>query len=197
MKDKIAVPAGPEKIVCSANIVQVVHQDMKIGDKVEEFEWVRRSPGTRTIVFDKKNNKILLTKEYRYELKTYDYRIPGGKVCSLKEYIERLKNTDEQNMKLITEAAKRELEEETGIKAKSLKHIYTSNSGTTVRWDLYYFVAEEFEQGKQNLGFAEPVETGWYSPDEVENFCMSAEISEDRSVAVLLRFLKGTDLVGA
>lgn len=40
---------------------------------------VRRPPGVRAIIINE-NNQILLSKEFRYELNTFDYRLPGGKV---------------------------------------------------------------------------------------------------------------------
>lgn len=51
---------------------------MKLGDKKTLFEKARRAPGVRLIIV--KEDKILLTREYRDEIKSFDYRLPGGKV---------------------------------------------------------------------------------------------------------------------
>jgi 8-oxo-dGTP pyrophosphatase MutT (NUDIX family) len=81
---------------------------VKICDQELVFEIARRSPGVRLIICDK--DKILLSKEFRKELKGYDYRLPGGKVFdTLKEY-----NKNKKNIKKYTlVAAKNECEEET------------------------------------------------------------------------------------
>ena len=60
----------PENIVFRGKIVEVV-QDAK-------REFARRSPGVRLLII--KGNQTLLTKEYREEIKSFDYRLPGGKV---------------------------------------------------------------------------------------------------------------------
>ena len=68
-------------------IIEVVEKDIE-GRK---FEIARRSPGVRIIIRD--GNKILITKEYRYEHNSYDYRLPGGKVFdTLEEFNSKIKN---------------------------------------------------------------------------------------------------------
>lgn len=56
-----------EKIVFQGKIVEVVHQLVKIDGHELVFEIAKRSPGVRLIICNK--DKILLTKEYRKELK--------------------------------------------------------------------------------------------------------------------------------
>lgn len=75
------------------------------------------------IVCDK--NKILLTKEYRKELKGVDYRLPGGKVFdTLAEYNKNKKNIK----KYALIAAKRECEEEVGLVPQDPKLYYISQA---------------------------------------------------------------------
>ena len=81
----IPVPSGKERIVYEGRIFEVVKQPMKVGNKEMEYELARRAPGVRLLII--KNNKILLTKEFRTEVNSYDYRLPGGKVFdTLAEY---------------------------------------------------------------------------------------------------------------
>jgi ADP-ribose pyrophosphatase len=88
-------------------------------------------------------DKILLTKEYRKELKGYDYRLPGGKVFdTLAEYNKNKKNIK----KYALIAAKRECEEEVGLIPQTLKLYYISTAGATVEWDLHYFIVTKFKQ---------------------------------------------------
>jgi hypothetical protein len=56
-----------ERIVFQGKIIEVVHQLVKICNQEFVFEIAKRSPGVRLIILNK--DKILLTKEYRKELK--------------------------------------------------------------------------------------------------------------------------------
>ena len=79
------------------------------------------------------NNEVLLTREYRHELKAEDWRIPGGKIDP----------TDVD----IMEAAKREFKEETGLNITVKEHIYTTDFFQISAFNkqhqivsIYYFV---------------------------------------------------------
>jgi ADP-ribose pyrophosphatase len=154
-------------------------------------EFARRSPGTRLIIVDLEKKQILLTQEYREELKAWDYRLPGGKVFdTLIEYNNYLK--DGRNIiEAATVAAKKEAEEEAGIQVDNIHHFYTSVCGATVVWDLYYFVVDEFTVlPSQKLEDGEQIKVKWVSLDEAKQLSISGQMSEDRSVAVLLRYLE-------
>jgi len=176
-----------ERIEYSGKTFEIVHRPLKVKDRIIRLEVAKRSPGIRLIIV--KNNKILLTKEYRYELKFYDYRLPGGKVFdSLKEYNQ---NIDKDMMKHAIGAAKKECIEETGLIVKNIKHFQTSKAGLTVDWTLYYFIVDKFEKNPagQQLEHGEDIEPEWKTFDEAKNLCLNGKISEDRSVGILLRFL--------
>jgi len=180
-------PFGKEKIVYKSKLFEIIRQPMKIGDKIVEFEITRRPPGVRLLIV--KDKKILLTREFRTELKAYDYRLPGGKVFeSIDEYhsaLEKHKNI----LKHAIEAVRRESIEETGLNPLKIKHIYTSKAGLTVIWDLFYFLISDFEVQKQKLGLGEIIKPEWYSFKDVKKLCLNDKIKEDRTVAVLLRLL--------
>jgi len=179
--------AGKERIAYKGRIVEIVKQPMLVGGKRFDFELARRSPGVRLLIV--KNNKILLTKEFRTELKKYDYRLPGGKVFdTIEEYHSALKKKGNVLVHALS-AARRECREETGVTPIKIKHIHTSEAGATISWDLFYFLVSEFKAGKQSLGSGEAIYPEWHSFAEVEKMCLDGKIHEDRSVAVLLRFL--------
>lgn len=50
--------------------------------KVIRRTMVRRPPGIRALIVNEEN-QILLSKEFRYELNDWDYRLPGGKYLIL------------------------------------------------------------------------------------------------------------------
>ncbi len=182
-------PVGDEKIAFQGRIIEIVHRPHQVGDKVIDFETARRSPGVRMIFVN--DGKVLLTKEYRSELGGEDYRLPGGKVFDrLEEYNAALKDgTDLVGAAM--DALKREALEEAGYVVSEAKHIHTTSPGATVSWDLYYFVVDQFTQNEngQELEDGEVIEPIWLSFDEVKEYCLNGKIQEERTVAVLLRFL--------
>ena len=189
MTNNIPKPVGEEEIVYQGKIIEVVRQKMQVGEKEIVFELARRSPGTRLII-PTGDGKIFVTKEYRTELKTYDYRLPGGKVFdTLSEYNEFLKSGKD-----ILEAAKaaavKEAAEEAGLKVNNITHFATSKCGATIEWDLFYFVVGDFKKTEQNLEHGENIEILEVSLGEAKQICLDGRMQEDRSAAVLLRYLK-------
>ncbi len=151
-------------------------------------EFARRSPGTRLLIV--KDNQILLTKEYREELKDFDYRLPGGKVFdTLTEYNQFIESGNDILI-IAQEAAIKEAREEVGIEAIDIKYIWTSVCGATIVWDLYYFLVSQFtELESQTLEEGENINPVWFTYEETKQLALSEKMQEDRSVAVLLRFL--------
>lgn len=163
---------------------------------MKTFEYVERSPGVRTLITD--GHSILITKEWRDEFKKWDFRLPGGKVFeSIKDY-ESFKKQNSDRDSLIQEAkkaAKKETLEEVGMNVStdrfSLSHI--SNCGALVNWDLYYFsiTVEEniFKQSQVVTSESEMILNTWLSFSEIEELCLSGQVSEDRTSNFLLRYI--------
>lgn len=178
--------SGREEIKFEGQTFQIISQPWNFGGKIQTLERARRSPGVRLIIV--KDNKLLLTKEYRMELNGYDYRLPGGKVFdSLKEYNEAL-DSGKDMLEYAAEAAKKECIEETGLVAKKIKHFQTTQAGQTIVWDLYYFIVEDFEEKGQSPEFDEEIYPEWKTFGEIKELCSKNKISEDRSLGVLFRF---------
>jgi len=175
-----------EKVIFQWKIVEIVHQLVKIEDQELVFEIARRSPGVRLIICDK--NKILLTKEYRKEIKGWDYRLPGGKVFdTLTEYNKNKKNIK----KYALVAAKRECEEEVGLVPQDSKLYYISQAWATVERDLYYYIVTKFTTHTkwQQLELGEYIDVEWKTKKEILSLIQKWEMHEDRSVGVLMRYL--------
>jgi ADP-ribose pyrophosphatase len=173
-----------ERITYQGRIVEVVEKEVSVNGKVRIFEYARRSPGVRLII--PKGSDILLTKEFRTELGSYDYRLPGGKVFdTLEEYRASSASLDES----ARTAAIKEAQEEAGISIEELEHFHTSVCGATIVWDLLYFVVKKFSETEQHLEDGEDIAVEWMSCDEVRRMCLDGSISEERSALVLLRYL--------
>lgn len=155
------------------------------------YERAERSPWVRVIIVD--NWKICLTKEHRTELNWwsgwYDFRLPGGKVIdTLQEYDDFLEKWWEMK-DAAKEAAMREAKEEVGVIPNSIGFLHVSWCWTTMKWDLYYFELRDISIWNQELDWMEHIEVSRYDFDKVKELCLNWSIQEDRSVAVLLRYL--------
>jgi 8-oxo-dGTP pyrophosphatase MutT (NUDIX family) len=190
MSKVLPVPSGSETIAFKGKLIEVVHQKMQVGEKEFTLEFARRAPGTRLIIVSP-DKKILLAKEYRTEIKGWDIRLPGGKVVdSLQEYNQIIK-TGEDMLEKAQAAAKKEALEEVGLIVDDIKHIATSTCGATIIWDLYYFVVDKYHASSQGqkLELGENIISEWVSFTEAKELCLTGKVQEDRSAAVLLRFL--------
>jgi ADP-ribose pyrophosphatase len=188
---KILQETGNEKTVFSGQIIEVTQKTMSSGTKNIIFEKAIRSPGTRLIIINQKTKQILLTKEFRYEINNYDYRLPGGKVCNtLDEYHKILESNILENT--AQKAAIKEAKEEVAINPTKIELFQISKSGgPTIEWDLYYYVVSEFKTlSKQKLELGENIEITWLNYKEAIDLCLSGEIKEDRTVGVLLKFFR-------
>ncbi len=178
-----------EELLFEGKTFEIIKKNFISGEKSSNIEIARRAPGVRLIII--KDSKMLITREFRFELNAYDYRLPGGKVFdSLKEYKEALAK-DSDILKHATKAAKKECLEETGLIAKNISHYLTSSAGLTVQWDLFYFIVDDFEENEkgQQLGFSEEIYVEWKTFDEVKDMCLNGNIGEYRSVGVILSYL--------
>ncbi len=177
-----------EKIVYQGKIIEVVEKTREVKGKEKSFEFARRSPGVRLII--PTEGGILMTKEFRYELSDYDYRLPGGKVFdTLAEYNAFLEKGDDMAI-AAQNAAIKEAKEEVGIDVKDISYLHTSVCGATVVWDLFYFVVNQFEKSTQALEEGEVIEVETISTEEVRRMCLNGKMSEERSALVLLRYLE-------
>ena len=175
-----------EDIVFQWKIIEVVQQTVKIGDKELLREIAKRSPWVRLIICDE--DKILLTKEFRRELDTRDYRLPGGKVFdTLKEYNEH--RSDREKHALL--AVKRECEEETWLIPLDISLFHVSKVWATIERDLYYYIIQKFTHHEkwQQLELGEHITVEWKTKQEIKTIIKMWWMQEDRSVGVLLRYL--------
>lgn len=193
MSKSLPKNTGPEKIVFKGKLIEIVHQLMEVDGKEFTIEFARRSPGTRLIIISP-DNKILLTEEYRTDLKDWDIRLPGGKVVDSLEEYDLLLQSGEDITKKALEGAKKEALEEVGLEVNEIELFTLSHCGVTMIWDLYYFVVTKYKEHPegQKLELGENIKLKWVSFEEAKKLCMSDQMKEDRTTSVLLRFLSQT-----
>ncbi len=178
-----------EHIKYQGKILEFVEFEVTQAGKKLTFEKARRSPGVRIIV--PSGEKILLSKEDRHEVGGYDYRLPGGKVFdTLKEYTLALESGIDIK-KAATSAAAKEAREEVGlaIETKNLSFFHKSICGTTIEWDLFYFVASKFSTAEKAFEEGEDIDAEFFDRETVKKMCLDGSISEERSALVLLRYV--------
>ncbi len=114
------------------------------------------------------NDKVLLVRQYRYAYGESIYELPAGKL-----------NVGEDPML----AAKRELEEETGIKASRLELLYViyPTPGYTDE-KVYIYRAFDGERVNRHLDEGEFVDVVWVSLDEAKDMLKRGEIKDAKTV---------------
>lgn len=195
MNDPPIKAVEPVQEIFRGRLIRVASQRMRFSNGTEKtFEFAERAPGVRILLTD--GEHILLTKEWRSETETWDYRLPGGKVFdSLHEYLTHKEAGNANLRHLARFAAQKELLEETSIRLPLDTFIdhHHSVCGATVVWDLYYYLVVIGRRGPDlamvNTHEGEQTHPQWITCEEVLRLCLTGQVQEDRTVAVLLRYL--------
>jgi 8-oxo-dGTP pyrophosphatase MutT (NUDIX family) len=102
---------------------------------------VEKNDSVNVLYVDDKG-RLYITQEYRTALRAYGYKLPGGKA---------------EKGETVLAAAKREFEEETGLKPIAPKLLYRARGGATTRWNRYFFMTRQAKPGKLNMDPGEAV----------------------------------------
>ena len=123
------------------------------------------------------DNKILMVKQFRYPTGEVLYELPAGKL-------------DKENEEIFN-AAKRELEEETGYIAKNwqnLGFIWTSPGFCNEK--LYLYKASDLTYKGQKLDEGEILDYVAIDKEEVFNMIKDGRINDSKTIAALMRAYK-------
>lgn len=117
------------------------------------------------------DGKILMTREYRSAVGEVQWRIPAGGI-----------NDGEQPL----EAAHRELREETGYDAKTIKPLLETNDPSAIiKQKSYFFLATGLFSSPLDAGEWEGIELAPQTPDQVRNLIAAAQINSNIARALL------------
>jgi ADP-ribose pyrophosphatase len=137
--------------------------------------------GGVVIVALKDKDTILMVKQYRYPLKSVNIELPAGK-------LEIGENPDE--------ACKRELEEETGYRAKvwkSLGYINTTPGICTEK--LYLYLASDLEFVGEHPDEGEVIKSYECKLSDVFEMIKNGQINDSKTICALTRaFCKGFEI---
>lgn len=125
------IKCGKEKTVYRGKIFKVKECPVELpSGRKTVFEFCERVPSATILAFNDKK-EILMIKEYRRGFGKNVWFLPGGRADKKNE-------TPKQ-------AVRRELREETGYDAKTIKFLYKKTPGNTLIWDIYVFAGKNLK----------------------------------------------------
>lgn len=127
-----------------------------------------RHPGSAVVMPIDEKGRMLLVHQFRLPAQKYLWEIPAGKI-------------DEGETAF--DAAQRELEEETGLTAKSWKELVSFYpSPGFVEEKMTIFVATDLTQGEAHNMDDERIDCRWFTPQEVDEGIRSGEIQDAKTL---------------
>lgn len=160
------------KIVYDGKVMTVIKDDIETSTGHKSFREVAIHSGGVVIVA-LKDDKIFLVKQYRYPLKSTNLELPAGKL--------------ELNENPI-DAARRELEEETGYRAKNWRSLGFINTTPGICTEkLYLYLALDLEFVGQHLDEGEVLEVQSYSLSDLFKMINNGEINDAKTICALSR----------
>lgn len=163
------------QIVYDGKIITVRRDEVELANGRKSFrEVVEHSGGV--VIVALKGDSILFVKQFRYPIKEVITELPAGKLE---------KGEDPDN------ACERELEEETGYRAKhwtSLGYIYTSIGFCDEK--LYLYLAQELEFVGEHPDEGEILENYEYKIKDVEEMIQNGKINDAKTICAIHRALK-------
>lgn len=139
------------------------------------FSYVQFAKGVCILALTQEE-QVLCLKQYRHAVKSFQWELPAGMI-----------DQEDENP---LEAAKRELEEETGYIAKhwtSLGSFHPSPGSTSE--EIFLFLATDLEKTVQSLESSEQIEVYKLSMDEVQNLIANGHFQHGGGLAAILKYL--------
>jgi ADP-ribose pyrophosphatase len=160
------IVSSKEAFACSLFSVSEEEAVDKVGFRINRN--VVRHPGSAVMMPVDANNRVLLVRQYRLPADRYLWELPAGKI-------------DEGENAL--QAAKRELIEETGLRAKKWKKLalfYPSPGYVGETMTIY--LATELTQGAAQPMEDERIETKWFSKKELRELIRTNKITDAKTM---------------
>lgn len=162
------------KVIYSGKIIKLNVDSVELPDgKIASREYLNHSGGAAVLYV--KEGKILLVRQFRYAYGKEIYEIPAGKLEPSENPIN---------------AAKRELEEETGYSAENLKELcklYPTPGYTDEI--IYVYLAETCKLNKTHPDEDEFVSCKFFDIEEVCKMIDCGEICDAKTVAAVYKYL--------
>jgi len=161
------------KTVYNGKVMTIIKDDIETADGHKSFREVVLHSGGVVILAMKDDQTILLVKQYRYPLKKTNLEFPAGK-------LEIGENPDD--------ASKRELEEETGYRAKSWKSLGFINTTPGICTEkLYLYLAKDLEFAGEHPDVGEVIKCFEYKLSDVFEMIKNGEINDAKTICAMFR----------
>ncbi len=161
------------EVIYEGKIITVIRDKVLCPNGSESYREVVQNTGGAAILVVR-DNKVLLERQFRYPFDTVLYEIPAGKL--------------EENEDAL-EAAKRELEEETGLIANtmvSLGEMYPTVGFCNEVIKLY--LTTDVKDGNLNLDPDEVIDVEFVELDKVNEMIMNNEIVDAKTICALYKY---------
>ncbi len=161
------------KLIHKGRLIELHKERVNFPNGDHTYFDIVKHPGGAVVAAINENDEICLLKQWRHAVGKFIWELPAG--CL------------EAN-ELAINAAKRELEEETGVIASDWRELgeIVSSPGFSDE-TLYLFEARELSAGKENLDDAEQLEAHWLPLDRVFEMSRDGNIVDAKTLALLLR----------
>lgn len=148
----------------------------------QSWHFVSRKGKKAVVIIPTFDDKILFIKQFRIPFASFVYEFPAGII-----------DVDNPNMKDVEDAAKRELEEETGYRVQNIVYISPQSSASCgISDEEFYFVRVQCfpNPGKQNTEPSEEIETMVLSKDKIKSFLNSVVDNNEKIDGRLYLYLR-------
>jgi len=162
--------------VFGCKIFRVTEDEASDGKGFEVKRNVVRHAGSAVMLAADEKKRVLLVRQYRLPAAQYLWEIPAGKIDA---------------GETAAQAAKRELIEETGLRAKKWKKLASFYpSPGYVEEKMTVFLATELTQGEAQPMDDERIETRWFTKKELTEAIRTNEIVDAKTMIAFLYWAK-------
>ncbi len=160
-------------VIHKGNLIELHKERVELTNGGHTHFDIVKHPGGAVIAAINAKSELCLLKQWRHAVGQYIWEMPAG--CL------------EPNEPPL-QTAKRELEEEAAVVAQTWRALGTLIPSPGFSNEvLHLFEAQDLSPGQLNLDDAEQLEAHWLPLDEVTQMAKNGEISDAKTLALLLR----------
>lgn len=172
--DKFRETCDKSTEIFKGRVLRLVKDDITLPNGRKSVREVIRHKGAVCVVPVTDKGEVVIVKQYRYPFDEVLVEIPAGKLDTVDE--------------IPLEAAKRELHEETGAVADSIKYLGAYYGSPAILDEkIYMYLAEGLHFGEQELDDDEFVETERIPLEKLCTMVMNGEVPDGKTQAAVLR----------
>jgi ADP-ribose pyrophosphatase len=172
----MAMKITASKEVYSCRVFRVTEDDASDGKGFDVRRSIVRHPGSAVMLAVDEKSRVLLVRQYRMPAAQYLWEVPAGKI---------------DPGETAAQTAKRELIEETGLRAKKWKKLASFYpSPGYVEEKMTIFLATELTQGESHPMDDERIETRWFTKKELTEMIRKNKIVDSKTMIAFLFWAK-------